>query len=101
MGKGHVSRRALHQRINRKLNKQDEKLIKSRRGKEKDNFGEYYIINTLNNSVIAQSLDLVTLGGRLGVMTEGESFDADRDDVMNKIKGTIKQIDDLQKEYGK
>ena len=51
-----VSLRALEQRINRKLAKDYQKLCRSRRGGQLNNLGQYHIIDSYQNTVIASML---------------------------------------------
>ncbi|MGD0115622.1 MAG: hypothetical protein ABSC13_06425 [Dehalococcoidia bacterium] len=68
-----VSRRALVQRINRKLALNGEALRKGR-GRWADEMG-YYIIDVNGNLLVAKDCDLVALGRELGVLRGWESVD--------------------------
>jgi hypothetical protein len=68
-----VSTRALIQRINRKLAAQDEALRVSRdRWQERENLGEFYIVNTRLNGVVHKHVDIDALGHELGVLQRWE-----------------------------
>ncbi len=68
-----VSKRALVQRINRQLRKQDE-MLKAGRGA---NAGEYYRVDTDRNFLIEEDVDLAKLGRELGVLAAYERLTED------------------------
>lgn len=65
-----VTKRALVQRINRKLRKQDETL-KAHRGA---NVGSYYRVDTEINGLLEDDVDLEDLGRELGVLAPYEQL---------------------------
>ncbi|RJP38992.1 MAG: hypothetical protein C4548_12490 [Desulfobacteraceae bacterium] len=66
-----VSIRALTQRINRKLNKNGEKLFKSRRTDLK-NLGEYHVVD-LNEKVVKNfDVNIEMLGREIAALAEWE-----------------------------
>jgi hypothetical protein len=75
-----VSARALLQRINRKLAKEDEMIRKSRPGRRdgqliyNNNTGEYYRIDIRGNFFIEGDVDLSELGLKLGVLRKWEAL---------------------------
>ncbi len=75
-----ISHRALMQRINRALTKEDERLCKARpsRGegltREQLECGDYYVINTRGNMVTTKHVDIEALGRELEVLAEWESL---------------------------
>jgi hypothetical protein len=60
-----VSRRALIQRINRKLSY---KTLKTARGRYATKLGRHYIIDEYNDASTCQFVDLEKLGRQLGVL---------------------------------
>jgi hypothetical protein len=68
-----VSKRALVQRINRQLRKQDEKL----KGARGANAGEYRRVDTDRNFLIEEDVDLEALGRELGVLAAYERLEED------------------------
>ena len=74
-----VSLRALEQRINRKLAKEYKRLCRSRRGREINNLGQYYIIDAYRNSVIDFHISegrLANMAQELGVLADWEELAA-------------------------
>jgi hypothetical protein len=68
-----VSRRALIQRINRLLSKQDERLCVARPDSRlESNVGTYYVINVYRNAVASVRVDLEGLGRRLKALKDWE-----------------------------
>ena len=63
-----ITTRALLQRINRKLDSDQEKLHTSRGEQAYQDVGRYYIINYYNNSITASGVDPEALGRELGVL---------------------------------
>jgi hypothetical protein len=84
-----ITARALLQRINRRLAKDDEMIRKSRPSYDREgyphydhNVGEYYRINTNRNWMVESDVSLEATGRELGVMAEwealGEASEAER-----------------------
>jgi hypothetical protein len=71
-----VTTRALVQRINRLLAKDDQMLKKTR---EKSRWfsetGEYFIINFNQNAIVAKHVDLEKLGRELGALKDYEEIE--------------------------
>ena len=72
-----VSMRALIQRINRKL-AQDEQILRATRGdgRTRQEFGDYYIVNTRTNGVDANHVDPEELARELKVLRDWEEVSA-------------------------
>jgi len=70
-----VSKRALVQRINRKLAADDECLKKTRGGRMQQEFGDFYLLDTRINGVIGKDVDPEELGRKLGVLHPGEGVE--------------------------
>jgi hypothetical protein len=68
-----VTLRALLQRINRKLGKEDERLVTARGEKARVELGDYYILNVNRNWLVSQHVDPETLGRELGVLRAWEA----------------------------
>lgn len=66
--KDEITERALYQRINRKLKPNYEQLRTSRGLRMESNVGHYYILDVWRNVIIAQNVDLETLGRELDVI---------------------------------
>lgn len=72
-----ITHSALHQRVNRKLAKVDEKLYKTNPNRsEHQDLGEYYIVNTMNNSIVASHCDLKTVAKEIGALKEFEELES-------------------------
>jgi len=69
-----VTTRALHQRINRKLEKKDQKLFKSRTQQDVSDLGDYYLIDVSSNAIVGNHIDLESLGRELGALEEYEAL---------------------------
>lgn len=63
-----VTMRALIQRINRALLKNDEKLKATRGGRMQTDYGDYYTLDFRLNAVIRGDVDPEELGRELGVL---------------------------------
>lgn len=63
-----VSRRALIQRINRNLSKEDKILKASRGERARQDLGDYYIIALSGRSVLQKDIDVEKLGRQLGTL---------------------------------
>lgn len=72
--KAPVSERALLQRINRKLRREDEVLKVSRTARMVSSVGRYYVVDVLRNIVSCQHVDPESLGRDLGVLREWEEL---------------------------
>ena len=76
--KRQVSDRALYQRINRKLRKEDQRLCTARywrdgnREYENSNFGRYYVLDVYRNWIVATHVRLGAYAGELGLLQPGE-----------------------------
>jgi len=69
-----VSERALVQRINRALAKDDRVLKKARSGRARFDLGEYYILDRSIPSVVEDHCDLEKVGRELGALTGWEQL---------------------------
>ncbi len=58
----------LVKRINRKLSKKSEVLMKTRSDRWRSDLGDYYIVDTGTNTVQSQHIDPVCLAKELGVI---------------------------------
>jgi hypothetical protein len=67
-----VTRRALIQRLNRRLSEDHQVLKKSREGFVRSNLGEYYILNLDLNQVDAMHVDPEILAKKLKVLAPWE-----------------------------
>jgi hypothetical protein len=63
-----ITVRALVQRINRKLAKQSEKLIKARGQAARANLGDWYVVNTDKKTMVLSRVDPEKLARKLGVL---------------------------------
>ena len=63
-----VSRRALIQRINRKLPGHETLKTNRAPGSNRRELGRYFIVDEYNNSITCQFVDLEKLGRELGVL---------------------------------
>ncbi|MFO1042222.1 MAG: hypothetical protein U0941_10575 [Planctomycetaceae bacterium] len=70
-----VSKRAVIQRINRKLATEGQKLKTSRSVSEQSNFGEFYIIDMTSNFVVAYPVDLTDTARELGCLGGWEAVE--------------------------
>ena len=94
-----VRARALTQRINRKLAKRGEKLLKAKQGSKKfQQMGEYYTIDITRNVVTGEHIDIEKLGRDLGAMKPYEFFDPETEKVFSGLKSAIKNLDLLEAE---
>jgi len=67
-----VTRRALLQRINRRL-KEDQQVVKAARGDHaQQDVGEFYRLDYARNAVVEQHVDLEALGRKLKVLAPFE-----------------------------
>ena len=69
-----VSDRTIIQRINRKLASENQKLKKRGHGQRRGDLGDYYIVDSRNNSIMATHVDLMGLGQELEVLDLGETI---------------------------
>ena len=69
-----VTMKALVQRINRRLHKDEEQLRKTRGARALLDLGEWYIVNWNRNFIVAQHVDPEELGRELGVLQEWEAL---------------------------
>jgi len=69
-----VSKRALIQRINRRLVREGEKLYATRGRKSFQDLGEFYIIDVGRNFVAQKDVDLEELGRELKVLSPWEKL---------------------------
>jgi hypothetical protein len=70
-----VTRRALTQRINRVLAKENQKLLASRSWGAKSNLGDYHIVDTYRNAVVDYHIDLVKLAKEMHVLADWEKLE--------------------------
>lgn len=76
-----VSTRALIQRINRVLGKQDEQVKAYRGGRSEVQLGRYYIVDINRNFLVAGDVNLEALGRELKVLAGWEALLKDDDDA--------------------
>jgi hypothetical protein len=69
-----ISRRALIQRINRKLRHNGEvlKIARGSRAESESDVGRYFIVNIKRNSLVNDHCDPEAVGREIGVMAEYE-----------------------------
>ena len=67
-----ITRRALTQRINRALLKQNERLYKSRGMRMYFDVGDFYVVDLRRNLVAGKDVDPEELGRELGVLKKYE-----------------------------
>ncbi|WP_397569066.1 hypothetical protein [Schlesneria sp. T3-172] len=72
--KSQVSKRAMIQRINRKLSGDDRKLKASRSQGDLDNLGEHYILDLNRNVVVDTHVDIADTAKKLGCITQWEEL---------------------------
>jgi len=74
-----ISERALTQRINRKLQQQNnpEKLIAARGTTAREQLGHYYTVETNTSAVARSHVDLEKLASKLGVIQPWEEMRAE------------------------
>jgi hypothetical protein len=69
-----VSERALFARVDRELNKKEERLRRCRpSSRDYHELGNYYVINWRFNGITAKDIDLEGLARKLGVLKEWEA----------------------------
>lgn len=68
-----VSKRALVQRINRKLAAED-KILRASVGAQAADLGAYYTIDTNRNAITGKSIDLETYGRKIGALADFEKL---------------------------
>ena len=73
---GAISERALIQRINRYLEKEEGQLLRTSRGNSRwhHDLGRYYIIDIHKNLIVSTHQDLENLGKDLKVMSKHETL---------------------------
>lgn len=69
-----ISERAMVQRINRALAKEDQKLRKGR-GRWASDLGEYYVVDIRQNAVVASNVDVGKLAKDLGCLAGYEEVE--------------------------
>jgi hypothetical protein len=69
-----VSRRAVIQRIQRKLAHEGKMLIATRSGRWRDELGDYHVVNVHRSAVVAQHVDPEALARELGAIKEWEKM---------------------------
>jgi hypothetical protein len=67
-----VTRRAIIQRINRKLAPYEEKLVKARGARTKQDFGDYYTVHLRFNAILRMDPDLEDLAKEVGALKPWE-----------------------------
>ena len=68
MKKAPVSRRAVVQRVNRALSKEDQTLKASRGLRAMSDLGSYYIVSLSRNAILRKDVDVEKVGRQLGVL---------------------------------
>lgn len=75
--KAPVSERALLARINRKLVKDGEKLLRCKQStRAYAELGDYYVVDTGANVILSKNCDLEETGRELGVLAAWEELEA-------------------------
>jgi hypothetical protein len=69
-----VTMRAVLQRLNRKLAKEDEKMAKARGARARFDLGEYFILDTERNFVKCTNVDPVAFAKDYGVLADWETI---------------------------
>jgi hypothetical protein len=69
-----VSRRALIQRLQRKLRHEGEMLVATRSGRWRNELGDYHVVNVRRNAVVAQHVDPEALARKIGALKEWEKM---------------------------
>ena len=69
-----VAKRALVQRINRALRKDDEVLKATRGARARSDLGEFYVVDTVRNAITDKRVDLEALGRKLDVLQAWEAM---------------------------
>jgi hypothetical protein len=70
-----ITERALVQRINRALAKEDEVVKKSRADSRMEmQYGTYYSVNQRTNNIANGNIDIESMGRELGVLKEYEAL---------------------------
>jgi hypothetical protein len=72
---GLVSRRALIQRINRKIAGDWEQLKTNRSERWYQNLGDYYVVNVERNFIVETHIDLEDYGRKVGVLKDWEKLE--------------------------
>jgi hypothetical protein len=70
-----VTRRALVQRINRKLAPCEEKLHTARGARTKKDFGDFYIVQTRTRFLVQKDVNLAELATELGALKPSEQLE--------------------------
>jgi hypothetical protein len=73
-GKAPVTKRALVQRINRKLSADDEMVKAARGARAQQDLGDFYTVNVSRNYIVAKDVALEDLGRKLGVLKPYEAL---------------------------
>jgi hypothetical protein len=73
--KAPVSRRALFQRVNRKLAKEGLALKKTSGQRARIDLGEYFLIDTKRNTAVERHIDLAKFATKHGVLEPWERLD--------------------------
>lgn len=68
-----VTVRALFQRLNRRLKANDQKLVAARSERVRAEVGDYFVIDTARNTVVAMHVDLNELAREVGALAGHES----------------------------
>lgn len=69
-----VSKRAIVQRINRKLAADDQRLLSNRSAGSWLDLGDFYVVDTNQNAVVDTHIDLVHTARKLGALAEWEEL---------------------------
>lgn len=76
IGKVPVSKRALFQRIARKLEKYGEALKSTRGDRWRADLGDHYIIDMSRNVIVAAHIDLEEYGREIGALRDYEELES-------------------------
>jgi hypothetical protein len=74
-----VTTRALIQRLNRRLAREDQQVHAYRGGRWESDLGRYYIVNMNRNVIVARHVNLEALGRDLEVLRPWEALAAEID----------------------
>tara|TARA_B100001059_G_scaffold212378_2_gene227370 strand:+ start:390 stop:620 length:231 start_codon:yes stop_codon:yes gene_type:complete len=74
--KAKLTERALFARVDRKLQKEGERLRRNREGtRAHDELGSYYVVASDRNTIEATNIDLQKLAKELGVLADWEELE--------------------------
>jgi hypothetical protein len=72
-----VSRRAVVQRVNRKLASQGQRMVAARSERVRQELGSYYVIDLNSNTVVWKRFDLAAYAQKLGALKTWERVEDD------------------------